>query len=82
MLARTLQKCRRMHVGSSKSKGSTQVEWLYFVAFALVFTGLIIYSKTAKDPVIEEANADDQRYQLLNDDEEQADHRHDEKTVS
>ncbi|PHT71595.1 hypothetical protein T459_22380 [Capsicum annuum] len=59
-----------------------KVEWLYFVAFALVFTGLIIYSKTAKDPVIEEANADDQRYQLLNDDEEQADHRHDEKTVS
>lgn len=23
-----------------------QVEWLYFVAFALVVTGLIIYSKT------------------------------------
>ncbi|XP_009603575.1 uncharacterized protein [Nicotiana tomentosiformis] len=61
-----------------------KVEWLYFVAFALVVTGLIIYSKTAKDPVsapaIEEANAD-QRYQLLNEDEERADCRH-EATVS
>ncbi|XP_049407689.1 uncharacterized protein LOC125871141 [Solanum stenotomum] len=52
-----------------------KVEWLFFVAFALVVTGLIIYSKTEKDPVnasatIEEANADDQRYQLLNEDEE------------
>ncbi|KAJ8532720.1 hypothetical protein K7X08_015609 [Anisodus acutangulus] len=58
-----------------------KVEWLYFVAFALVVTGLIIYSKTEKDPAsapaIEEANGD-QRYQLLNEDEEQADdHRHD-----
>lgn len=41
-----------------------------------------LFIDSAKDPVIEEANADDQRYQLLNDDEEQADHRHDEKTVS
>ncbi|KAJ8537645.1 hypothetical protein K7X08_014185 [Anisodus acutangulus] len=61
-----------------------KVEWLYFVAFALVVTGLIIYSKTEKDlvsaPVIEEANADDQRYQLLNEDEEQSDHRHDATT--
>ncbi|KAK4730747.1 hypothetical protein R3W88_023735 [Solanum pinnatisectum] len=52
-----------------------KVEWLFFVAFALVVTGLIIYSKTEKDPVnasatIEEANAADQRYQLLNGDEE------------
>ncbi|XP_069145741.1 uncharacterized protein [Solanum lycopersicum] len=61
-----------------------KVEWLYFAAFALVVTGLIIYSKTEKDSVnapatnIEEAN---QRYQLLNEEEEQADHRHHE-TIS
>ncbi|KAK4730748.1 hypothetical protein R3W88_023736 [Solanum pinnatisectum] len=58
-----------------------KVEWLYFVAFALVVTGLIIYSKTENDSVnapatIEEANSADQRYQLLNEDGEQADHRH------
>lgn len=52
-----------------------KVEWLYFVAFALVVTGLIIYSKTEKDlpsapATVEEANAADQRYQLLNEDEE------------
>uniref|UniRef100_M1AHW2 Solute carrier family 35, member F1 n=1 Tax=Solanum tuberosum TaxID=4113 RepID=M1AHW2_SOLTU len=54
-----------------------KVEWLYFVAFALVVTGLIIYSKTEKDHVNAPANIEeaDQRYQLLNEDEEQADHR-------
>ncbi|KAH0635413.1 hypothetical protein KY289_035328 [Solanum tuberosum] len=60
-----------------------EVEWLYFVAFALVVTGLIIYSKTEKDHVNAPANIEeaDQRYQLLNEDEEQADHRHHE-TIS
>ncbi|XP_027767630.1 solute carrier family 35 member F2-like isoform X3 [Solanum pennellii] len=53
-----------------------KVEWLFFVAFGLVVTGLLIYSKTEKDHVnasatIEEANnAADQRYQLVNEDGE------------
>ncbi|GLT94676.1 hypothetical protein SLE2022_124050 [Rubroshorea leprosula] len=47
-----------------------QVDWLYFLAFALVVTGLIIYSTTAKDldisPAPESGNQNAQ-YQPLND---------------
>ncbi|XP_017977966.1 PREDICTED: solute carrier family 35 member F1 [Theobroma cacao] len=47
-----------------------QVDWLYFLAFALVVVGLVIYSTTEKDPVpaplLEDANHSVQ-YQVLND---------------
>ncbi|OMO82146.1 hypothetical protein CCACVL1_12054 [Corchorus capsularis] len=49
-----------------------QVDWLYFVAFALVVIGLIIYSTTEKDPspapFLEDGNQSPQ-YQVLNDDD-------------
>ncbi|XVF76233.1 hypothetical protein PTKIN_Ptkin13bG0249800 [Pterospermum kingtungense] len=47
-----------------------QVDWLYFLAFALVVIGLIIYSLTEKDPeptpLLEDGNQSVQ-YQVLND---------------
>ncbi|XP_021289465.1 solute carrier family 35 member F1-like isoform X1 [Herrania umbratica] len=47
-----------------------QVNWLYFLAFAVVVIGLVIYSTTEKDPVpaplLEDANHSVQ-YQVLND---------------
>ncbi|KAM7526073.1 hypothetical protein LguiA_015975 [Lonicera macranthoides] len=46
-----------------------QVDWLYYLSFAIVVVGLIIYSTTEKDPAIilpalEEGNANPQ-YQLI-----------------
>ncbi|KAF7804315.1 solute carrier family 35 member F1-like [Senna tora] len=47
-----------------------EVDWLYFVSFALVVIGLIIYSTTEKNsapaPTIEGGNLDTE-YQVLND---------------
>ncbi|XP_022743320.1 solute carrier family 35 member F1-like [Durio zibethinus] len=47
-----------------------QVDWLYFLAFAFVVIGLIIYSVTDKDPVpealVEDGN-DSIKYEVLND---------------
>ncbi|KAA8518595.1 hypothetical protein F0562_016069 [Nyssa sinensis] len=53
-----------------------QVDWLYYLSFSIVAVGLIIYSKTEKDPVplpvLEDGNFNAQ-YQVLN--EESADSR-------
>ncbi|KAL5809768.1 hypothetical protein ACOSQ3_030459 [Xanthoceras sorbifolium] len=47
-----------------------QVDWLYYVAFAVVVIGLVIYSTTNKDPIpvppLENGNSNVQ-YQILND---------------
>ncbi|XP_059667463.1 uncharacterized protein LOC132312917 isoform X1 [Cornus florida] len=53
-----------------------EVDWLYYLSFAIVVVGLIIYSKTEKDPVSVPAleNSDlNAQYQVLN--EESADPR-------
>ncbi|KAK9290898.1 hypothetical protein L1049_009077 [Liquidambar formosana] len=46
-----------------------EVDWLYYLSFALVVIGLIIYSKTEKDPVSEPALENGNtiaQYQVLN----------------
>ncbi|KAE8098530.1 hypothetical protein FH972_016585 [Carpinus fangiana] len=50
-----------------------QVDWLYYLAFALVIIGLILYSTTEKDPVpllaLEDGNSSGQ-YQVLTEESE------------
>ncbi|XP_071723141.1 uncharacterized protein [Rutidosis leptorrhynchoides] len=53
-----------------------QVDWLYYIAFAVVVIGLVIYTTTGKDPVIvpllqEDGNQHSTQYQLLPDTNEE-----------
>ncbi|KAF5954005.1 hypothetical protein HYC85_006861 [Camellia sinensis] len=49
-----------------------QVDWLYYLSFAIVVVGIVVYSKTEKDhvpvPALEDGNLNGQ-YQVLSEEE-------------